>query len=60
MIFQLRIIPLLPLLGAAYLILFGRHHGRRTVQGIACTAVGAAFVVAAHALWVGLSVNPTD
>jgi len=58
MIFQLRIIPLLPLLGAAYLILFGRHHGRRTVQGIACTAVGAAFVVAAHALWVGLSVNP--
>ena len=44
---ELRIIPLLPLLGAAYLILFGRHHSRRAVHRIACLAVGAAFLVSA-------------
>jgi NADH-quinone oxidoreductase subunit L len=42
---ELRIIPLLPLLGAAYLILFGRRHSRKAVHRIACLAVGAAFLV---------------
>ena len=51
MFYQLRIIPLLPLLGAAYLILFGRHHSRRAVHRIACLAVGAAFLVAADAFF---------
>ena len=51
---HLRIIPLLPLLGAAYLILFGRHHSRRVVHHIACMAVGAALVVSADAFFLGL------
>ena len=45
MFFQLRLIPLLPLLGAAYLILFGRRHSRKAVHRIACLAVGAAFLI---------------
>ncbi len=44
---ELRMIPLFPLLGAAYLILFGRHHSRAAVHRIACLAVGAAFLVSA-------------
>ena len=51
---HLHIIPLLPLLGAAYLILFGRHHSRRVVHHIACMAVGAALVVSADAFFFGL------
>jgi NADH-quinone oxidoreductase subunit L len=51
MLSQLRIIPLLPLLGAAYLLLFGRRHSRKAVHRIACAAVGAAFVVAADAFF---------
>jgi NADH-quinone oxidoreductase subunit L len=54
MLSQLRIIPLLPLLGAAYLILFGRHHSRRVVHHIACMAVGAALVVSADAFFFAL------
>ncbi len=44
---ELRMIPLLPLLSAAYLILFGRRHSRESVHRIACLAVGAAFLVSA-------------
>jgi NADH-quinone oxidoreductase subunit L len=51
---QLRIIPLLPLLSAAYLILVGRHHSRRVVHHIACMAVGAALLVSADAFFFAL------
>ena len=51
---HLRVIPLLPLLGAVYLILFGRHHSRTVVHHIACMAVGAALVVSADAFFFGL------
>jgi proton-translocating NADH-quinone oxidoreductase, chain L len=54
MLSQLRIIPLLPLLSAAYLILVGRHHSRRVVHHIACMAVGAALVVSADAFFFAL------
>jgi NADH-quinone oxidoreductase subunit L len=54
MLSHLRTIPLLPLLGAAYLILVGRHHSRRAVHHIACMAVGAALVVSADAFFFGL------
>jgi NADH-quinone oxidoreductase subunit L len=54
MLSHLRIIPLLPLLGAAYLILFGRHHSRRVVHHIACMAVGAALVASADAFFFAL------
>ena len=51
---HLRVIPLLPLLGAVYLILFGRHHSRAVVHHIACMAVGAALVVSEDAFFFGL------
>lgn len=51
---RLHMIPLLPLLGAAYLILFGRRHSRTTVQTIATVAVFAACVVATDAFFFGL------
>jgi proton-translocating NADH-quinone oxidoreductase, chain L len=51
---HLRIIVLLPLLGAAYLILFGRLHSRRVVHHIACMAVGAALVASADAFFFAL------
>jgi NADH-quinone oxidoreductase subunit L len=54
MLSQLRIIPLLPLLSAAYLILVGRHHSRRVVHHIACMAVGAALVASADAFFFAL------
>ena len=54
MLSQLRFIPLLPLLGAAYLVLFGRHHRRRVVHVIACMAVGAAALVSLDAFFSGL------
>ena len=46
---RLHMIPLLPLLGAAYLILFGRRHSRGVVQTLASLAVFASFVVSADA-----------
>ena len=54
MLSQLRIIPLLPLLSAAYLILVGRHHSRRVVHHVACMAVGAALVASADAFFFAL------
>jgi NADH-quinone oxidoreductase subunit L len=51
---HLHMIPLLPLLGAAYLILFGRRHSRSVVQTIASLAVFASFVVSADAFFFGL------
>ena len=43
--FNLRLIPLLPFLGAAILILFGRRFSRQTVVGVAAGAIaGAAFL----------------
>ncbi len=51
---HLHMIPLLPLLGAAYLILFGRRHSRAVVQTIASLAVFASFVVSADAFFSGL------
>jgi NADH-quinone oxidoreductase subunit L len=51
---HLFMIPLLPLLGAAYLILFGRRHSRTVVQTIATIAVFASFVVSADAFFFGL------
>jgi NADH-quinone oxidoreductase subunit L len=54
MLSRLHMIPLLPLLGAAYLILFGRRHSRYAVQTIATMAVFAACVVSIDAFFVGL------
>ena len=54
MLSQLHIIPLLPLLSAAYLILAGRHHSRRVVHHVACMAVGAALLVSADAFFFAL------
>jgi len=51
---HLHMIPLLPLLGAAYLILFGRRHSRGVVQTLATMAVFASFVVSADAFFAGL------
>jgi len=51
---HLHMIPLLPLLGAAYLILFGRRHSRSFVQTLATIAVFASFVVSADAFFRGL------
>jgi NADH-quinone oxidoreductase subunit L len=54
MLSRLHMIPLLPLLGAAYLILFGRRHSRKVVQTIATVAVFAACVVSFDAFFFGL------
>jgi NADH-quinone oxidoreductase subunit L len=51
---HLRMIPLLPLLGAAYLILFGRRHSRRVVHTIATVAVFASCVISLDAFFFGL------
>jgi len=54
MLSRLHMIPLLPLLGATYLILFGRRHSRKAVQTIATIAVFAACVVSFDAFFFGL------
>jgi NADH-quinone oxidoreductase subunit L len=51
---QLLLIPLLPLLGAAYLILFGRRHSRQVVQTLASLTVFASCVVSLDAFFRGL------
>jgi NADH-quinone oxidoreductase subunit L len=51
---RLHMIPLLPLLGAAYLILFGRRHTRSVVQTLASLTVFASFVISADAFFFGL------
>ena len=47
-------IPLLPLLGAAYLMLAGRRHSRAVVQTIATLAVFSSCVISADAFFFGL------
>jgi NADH-quinone oxidoreductase subunit L len=54
MLSRLFFIPLFPLLGALYLLLFGRFHPRKVVHLIACMAVGAAAVVSLDAFFRGL------
>jgi NADH-quinone oxidoreductase subunit L len=54
MSFNLRLIPLLPFLGAAFLILFGRGLRRPWVHLIATMAIGAACLVSAHAFFIFL------
>lgn len=54
MLSQLRFIPLLPLLGAAYLILFGRRHSRRVIHTVATVAVFASCVISLDAFFFGL------
>lgn len=54
MLSQLRFIPLLPLFGAAYLILFGRRHGHKVVHTIATLAVFASCVISLDAFFFGL------
>jgi NADH-quinone oxidoreductase subunit L len=51
---HLHMIPLLPLLGAAYLILAGKRHARGAVQTIASMTVFASFVISADAFFFGL------
>ena len=51
---HLRMIPLLPLLGAAYLILFGRRHSRSVIHTIATVAVFASCVISLDAFFFGL------
>jgi NADH-quinone oxidoreductase subunit L len=48
--FPLYLIPLLPLVGAAINLIFGRRMSRETVNVVACTAVGASAVLAIHAV----------
>jgi NADH-quinone oxidoreductase subunit L len=54
MTFDLRLIPLLPFLGALLLMLFGRKMARDTVFVIAALAIGAACIVAADAFFTAL------
>jgi NADH-quinone oxidoreductase subunit L len=54
MLSQLRFIPLLPLLGAAYLILFGRRHSKRVIHTVATVAVFASCVISLDAFFFGL------
>ncbi len=54
MLSHLHMIPLLPLLGAAYLILFGRRHSRAVAQTLATLAVFASFVISADAFFFAL------
>jgi NADH-quinone oxidoreductase subunit L len=51
---QLRSIPLLPLLGAAYLIFFGRRHSRKVVHAVAIFAVAASCLITLDAFFFGL------
>ena len=54
MLSQLRFIPLLPLLGAAYLVLFGRRHSHKVVHTIATMAVFASCIISLDAFFFGL------
>ena len=51
---RLLLIPLLPLLGAAYLVLFGRRHSRQVVQTLASMTVFASCVISLDAFCFGL------
>ncbi len=49
--FPLFLIPLLPLLGAAFSLLFGKRAGKSVITLVACGSVGGAFLVAANAVY---------
>ena len=51
MTFDLRLIPLLPFLGAVVLMLFGRKLARDTVFLVAALAIGAACMVSIDAFF---------
>ncbi|MES1204779.1 MAG: NADH-quinone oxidoreductase subunit L [Pseudomonadota bacterium] len=53
-LFNLRLIPLLPFLGAAILMLFGRRWKRETVLAVAAGAIGGAALVAFDAFFTRL------
>ncbi len=54
MTFSLRLIPLLPFIGAALLMLFGRKWSRDTVFLVAALAIGAACIVSIDAFFNAL------
>ena len=54
MIFNLRLIPLLPFMGAALLFLFGRRLKRETVLLVAAGAIAAACLVSFDAFFTKL------
>ena len=54
MTFNLRLIPLLPFLGAAILMLFGRKWSRDTVLAVAAGAIAGACLVAADGFFTAL------
>src|SRR5262245_7206819 len=54
MTFDLRLIPLLPFIGATLLMLFGRKLSRDTVFLVAATAIAAPCVVAFDAFFAAL------
>ncbi len=54
MIFNLRLIPLLPFLGAAILILFGRKWSRDTVVGVAAGAIAGSCILVVDAFFTAL------
>ena len=56
MTFNLRLIPLLPFLGAAILMLFGRKWSRDTVLAVAAGAIAGSCLVAADAFFSALPV----
>ena len=47
----LRWIPLIPLLGSAINLFFGRALGKRAAGVLACAAVGASFALAFYVFW---------
>jgi NADH-quinone oxidoreductase subunit L len=47
----LRWIPLIPLLGSAINLFFGRALGKKTAGALACAAVGASFALACYVFW---------
>jgi NADH-quinone oxidoreductase subunit L len=51
MLFNLRLIPLLPFLGAAFLIIFGRKFSRPWVHLVATLAIGASCLVSLDAFF---------
>ena len=54
MTFNLRLIPLLPFLGAAILMLFGRKWSRDTVVAVAAGAIAGSCLVALDAFFTAL------
>ena len=47
----LRWIPLIPLVGSAINLFFGRAFGKKAAGALACAAVGAPFALACYIFW---------